>query len=106
MPKTLRAHRRGAILPLFAISLVGLLGFLALAIDMGIIAVAETQCQNAADNAALAGARSLNGATSGNTSAATTTAQAAAASNPIMSKAVALAGVRAARRLSLRLLGA
>src|SRR5580698_5838078 len=81
-----KPDRRGAILPLFALMLVGLIGFLALAIDIGIIAVAETQCQNAADNAALAGARTLNGAANGNTSAATSTAQAAAAINPILSK--------------------
>ena len=61
MRKTSNVHRRGAILPLFALMLVGLVGFLALAIDIGIVAVAETQCQNAADNAALAGCRALNG---------------------------------------------
>ena len=89
MPKTLRAHRRGAILPLFALMLVGLVGFLALAIDIGIVAVAETQAQNAADNAALAGCRTLNGATTGNTTQPRPrTAQAAAAINPILSKAV------------------
>ncbi len=80
------ARRRGAVLPLFALALVALIGFLALAIDIGIIAVAETQSQSAADNAALAGARALTGATGGNTSNATTTAQQAAAINPIMSQ--------------------
>ena len=34
-------------------------GFVALAIDLGLIAVAKTQCQNSADAAAMAGARSL-----------------------------------------------
>jgi Flp pilus assembly protein TadG len=68
--------------------LVGLVGFMALAIDIGIVAMAETQCQNAADAAALAGARTLNGnTTSGNTSTATSNAQAAAAINPILSRA-------------------
>jgi Flp pilus assembly protein TadG len=87
MRKMSSHDRRGAVLPLFVLMLVGLVGFLALAIDIGIVAVAETQCQNAADNAALAGCRSLNGASNGNTSGASTTAQAAAAINPILSKA-------------------
>ena len=69
--------------------LVGLMGFVALAIDIGIIAIADTQCQNAADNAAVAGARTLNGTTSGNTAAATTNAQARpSAINPILSQAL------------------
>ncbi len=88
MRKTSQFRRRGAVLPLFALLLVALVGFLALAIDVGIIAVAETQAQNAADNAALAGARTLNGSTGGNTTAATSTAQSAAAINPIMSQSV------------------
>ena len=82
------ACRRGAVLPLFALILVALIGFLALAIDIGVIAVAQTQSQNAADNAALAAARALNGATGSNTTAAISTAQSAAAVNPIMSKAL------------------
>jgi len=86
--KTSKVRRRGAILPLFALMLVGLVGFLALAIDIGIVAVAETQCQNAADNAALAATRALNGTTSGNTAAAISTAQSAAAINPILSKPI------------------
>ena len=88
MHKNSKISRRGAILPLFALMLVGLMGFLALAIDIGIVAVAETQCQNAADNAALAGTRALNGTSSGNTAAAIATAQSAAGINPILSKAV------------------
>src|SRR5262249_14203939 len=35
--------------------------FVALAIDLGVMAVARTQCQNAADTAAMAAARTLNG---------------------------------------------
>jgi hypothetical protein len=68
--------------------LVGLVGFVALAIDVGMIAIADTQCQNAADNAAVAGARTLNGSSTGNISAATTGAQAAAIANPILSQAL------------------
>src|SRR4029077_9604576 len=36
-------------------------GFVALSIDLGLIAVAKTQCQNSADAASLAGARALDG---------------------------------------------
>ncbi len=53
--------RRGSILPLTAVSLVALMGLIALGVDLGMIAVARTQCQNAADLAALAGTRLLNG---------------------------------------------
>ena len=81
-------RRRGAILPLLAVLLVALVAFVALAIDIGMIAVAKTQCQDAADNAALAGARAIDGSTSGNTTAATSVAQAAAAANTILSKTV------------------
>src|ERR1700722_7607108 len=88
MCKTSRPDRRGSILTLFALMLVGLVGFVALAIDVGMIAIADTQCQNAADNAAVAGARTLSGSATGNTSAATSGAQAAAIANPILSTAL------------------
>ena len=54
-----------------------MVGFLALAIDLGMLAIAKTQVQQAADLAALTAARTLNGdATSNyNQSAATTNAQ-------------------------------
>ncbi|MGL4550338.1 MAG: pilus assembly protein TadG-related protein, partial [Gemmataceae bacterium] len=54
-----RLHRRrtGSILPLLALTIVGLLTLVALAIDLGMLAVARTQCQSAADTAALSGAR-------------------------------------------------
>jgi hypothetical protein len=48
-------------LPLLVLLLVALFGFLALAIDLGMIAVARTQAQNLADAAAMTGARTLNG---------------------------------------------
>jgi Flp pilus assembly protein TadG len=60
-PSGRRPARRATILPMLAILLVALMGFLALAIDLGMAAVAKTQCQNAADAAALAGARALSG---------------------------------------------
>src|ERR1022692_4254939 len=55
-----RSIRRGAIVPLVAISLVAVLGLVALAIDIGMVAVARTQAQNAADSAAMAGTRMFN----------------------------------------------
>ncbi len=88
MYKTFKRERRGTILPLFVFSMVALVGFLALAIDIGVIAIAKTQCQDAADNAALAGARTIDGSSSGNISSATTVAQGAAAVNTILSKTV------------------
>lgn len=54
-------RRRGAMLPLMAFMMLGLIALLALAIDIGMIAIARSQCQNAADSAATAGARTLNG---------------------------------------------
>ncbi len=53
-------QRRGAILPLVALSLIAIMGLVALAIDIGMVAVAKTQAQNAADVSALAGVRTLN----------------------------------------------
>jgi Flp pilus assembly protein TadG len=56
-----RGQRRGALLPLLGVSLFFLLALVALAIDIGMLAVARCQCQNAADTAAMAGARTING---------------------------------------------
>jgi uncharacterized membrane protein len=61
-----RARRRGTILPLVVLTMVAMCGFVALGIDIGLIAVAKTQAQNAADASAMAGARSLDGSTSQN----------------------------------------
>jgi Flp pilus assembly protein TadG len=60
-----------------ALIIVALLGFLGLAIDIGMLAIAKTQAQNAADLAALTAARTLNGnsATTYNSANATTNAQ-------------------------------
>ena len=52
--------RQGSIAPLLACSSVALFSFVALAIDLGMITVTRTQCQNAADAAALSGTRLLN----------------------------------------------
>lgn len=51
--------RRGTILPLLAITCFALFAFIALAVDLGMLMVARTECQNAADTAALTGARTL-----------------------------------------------
>src|SRR6266568_6893166 len=56
-----RAKRAGSVLPMVVIALVALLGFVALAIDVGMLMVSRTECQHAADCAATAGARVLNG---------------------------------------------
>jgi hypothetical protein len=52
--------RRGTILPLLALTVVGLFTFVALAIDLGMLTIVRTNCQNAADAGALAGCRQLN----------------------------------------------
>src|SRR5437899_5245535 len=69
--------RRGTIVALLALTIVGLIGFLGLAIDLGMLAIAKTQAQNAADVAALTCARSLTGDPSNtyNNATATTNAQ-------------------------------
>lgn len=53
---------RGQVLPIFALSLVALLGAAALAFDAGLLYVERRDQQNAADAAALAGAHYLPGA--------------------------------------------
>ena len=57
------ARRNGSMLPLLAVSIISLFAFVALAVDLGMLAVSRTQCQNAADAAALAGCRTLNNKT-------------------------------------------
>ncbi|HZT80786.1 MAG TPA: pilus assembly protein TadG-related protein, partial [Gemmataceae bacterium] len=81
-------RRHGSVLPLLTISLVALCGFVALAVDVGLMVVARTQAQNAADAAAMAGARSIDGSPSGNVANATLNAQAAAAANTVLGKSV------------------
>ncbi len=75
--------RRGAIIPLVAICLVAILGMVALAIDIGMVAVAKTQAQNAADIAAMAGVRTFNGQTGYNLTNASVNAVTAAVANKI-----------------------
>jgi Flp pilus assembly protein TadG len=70
-------HRRGTVLPLVALTIVAQLSFLALAIDLGMMAISKTQAQQAADLTSLAAARTLNGSAAANynQTAATTNAQ-------------------------------
>ncbi len=85
--------RRGAILPYVAISLVALIGFIALAIDLGVVMVAKTQTQNAADAAAFAGARTLTGGASSNLTQAKANGLAVAAANTVVGTAIPNASV-------------
>ncbi|MBI1832152.1 MAG: hypothetical protein HYR84_11960 [Planctomycetes bacterium] len=80
--------RRGAIIPLVAISLIALMGLVALAIDIGMVAVAKTQAQNAADAAAMVGVRTLNGQNGYNLSNAPVNAITAATQNKIFGTAI------------------
>ena len=73
--------RRGSVLPLVAMCTVGIIGMVAMAIDIGMIAIARNQCQNAADAAAMAGARTINGDATGNYNLATAPMNAVTAAN-------------------------
>lgn len=66
---TLRNRQGGAVAVMVGISMVALIGFLALVIDLGHLYVAKTGLQNAADAAALAGAKELDGSLTGINSA-------------------------------------
>ena len=59
-PFSRQQHTRGAIAILFALSLVVLFAALGIALDLGRLYVVRTEFQNAADAAALAGAKDLN----------------------------------------------
>lgn len=78
--------RRGNTLTLVGLFILPLIAFLALSIDVGLLAIARTQCQNATDVAALAGVRTLNGnsASNNNYSAVAPAAQEAAADNQVL----------------------
>ena len=81
-------RRQGSVAPAIAISLVGLCGAVALAIDVGRVAVAKLQCQSAVDVAAMAGARTLNGIMPQDLTSATTNAQNAALTYQIMGQPI------------------
>lgn len=88
-------RRVGAIVPLMALVITALLGMTALAVDLGMIAIARNQCQNAADAAAMAAARSLNGntASSNNSGPAQTAGTAVGNLNKVLGQAPASVNV-------------
>jgi hypothetical protein len=90
MIRASRAARTGSILPLLVLSLTALLGFVALGIDLGMLAIARSQCQVAADAGATAGARTLTGdpATDNNAGNVANNAYAAAELNYILGNAI------------------
>src|SRR5437870_3504596 len=83
--------RRGAVLPLVVLCSVALVGLIALAVDIGMVAVARSQCQNAADASAMAGARTINGNSTGtyNVGDAPVKAVTAAIANQVLTKNIA-----------------
>ncbi len=98
--------RRGTIIPLLAVCSVALFGFVALAIDLGMLAVARGRCQNAADAAALAGARVLDNrypdgtdpdAYDNRRTTAVETAMTVVQSNPFLDQTYTAAQIRVAR---------
>jgi Flp pilus assembly protein TadG len=84
------AVRRGTVIPTLALTLVGLIGFVGLAIDMGMLVVAKAQVQNAADLAALTAARTLTGdpTVNYNKGPATSNAQTFVGANNVLGQAV------------------
>lgn len=86
-----RTHpRQGVALVLLLVAIVALFAFIALAIDLGMLAVARTQLQDAVDVAAMAGARTLNGDMSANNNygSAAPNAINAAKQNHVLSKPI------------------
>jgi Flp pilus assembly protein TadG len=79
-------QRRGMTLVLVAMFMVPLMACVALAIDLGLMSIAQTQLNDAADAAALAGARALNGNSSANNnySAVSPAAQQALSANTVL----------------------
>ena len=90
-------RRAGTVLPLVVICLVGLMAFLALGIDIGMMAVARTQAQAAADISALAGARTLNGQPGNNRVNAEAEAREAARANSILNAPITDANIELVR---------
>ncbi|OGA98840.1 MAG: pilus assembly protein [Burkholderiales bacterium RIFCSPHIGHO2_12_FULL_61_11] len=57
-----RRHQRGAVAIIVGISIVALIGFVGLALDLGKLFIAKTELQNSSDACALAASRELTGA--------------------------------------------
>src|SRR5262245_18594338 len=86
-----RQNRRGAILVLVIVSIIALVACAALAIDLGLMMAARTQCVAAADAASMAGTRALNSAptsVNNNYAAALPSAQLAATQNKILGTSI------------------
>ena len=83
-------RRAGTILPKLALLMVVLVSFLSLAVDLGMLAIAKAQTQQAADLAALTAARTVNGLPSNNynLAAATTNAQNVLTYNVVLGQAL------------------
>jgi len=96
MRRITKQRRCGSILPLLLISIVALLGCVSLAVDVGRLSVAQAQCQNAADLAAIAGARTLSTGTTANLSLAIGNAQNAAIANPILAQTLTTSEINVA----------
>lgn len=60
-----KSRQQGAVAIIVALSLVALVGMLGLVLDLGHLYVTKTELQNAADSAALSGAKELNGSLAG-----------------------------------------
>ena len=82
-----------ACLPLVAVCSTVLIGFAALAVDVGRLAVAKVQCQNAADAAAIAGARTLDGRNNPDLSGASANATNTATDHKVLSQSISQAEV-------------
>ncbi|MDP3038101.1 MAG: pilus assembly protein TadG-related protein, partial [Rhodocyclaceae bacterium] len=75
------SRQRGAVAVVVGLSLVVLIGFLGLVLDLGQLFITRTELQNAADAAALAGAKELDGTVAGITRAKDRARQTAAANS-------------------------
>jgi Putative Flp pilus-assembly TadE/G-like len=91
------ARRPGAVLPLVTVCLVGLMAFVAFGIDVGMMAVARTQAQSAADIAAMAGTRTLTGQSGNNKTNAEAEAKEAAKANYVLGSLITDAQVTTVR---------
>jgi hypothetical protein len=85
-----RKRQQGAVAIIVGLSIVILVGMLALVIDLGHLYIAKTELQNAADAAALAGAKELVGTADGVTAARDKAKEFASANNYDFSKPVVI----------------
>jgi Flp pilus assembly protein TadG len=88
--RSTRRHRKGIFLVWATFLIIPIMAFVAMAIDLGVVMTARSQCQNAADVAAMAGARTLNGdaASNFNYANASPNAITAASTNEVLTSAV------------------